>query len=162
FLKLRTRVTRGEPALIDLCDLGDLITCEEVLIDRSYDLSQVPFEPDLIVDCGAHIGLFSLIAGLRYPTAQILAYEPNPRNCHMTQKQLARFGDRAKVIEAAVDTTNGRDLFGGTESNVGRLGGQAEATYAVETIDLAQRLSRWNAKHLLLKMDIEGSEHRVL
>src|SRR5690349_8657316 len=59
-VKIRTRATAGELALIDTHDLGHLVSCEELLIERTYDLSMVPFKPDVIVDCGCHIGLFSL------------------------------------------------------------------------------------------------------
>src|SRR5206468_1743975 len=70
-MKVRTRTTGGEFALIDTRDLGELISCEEILIDRTYNLSMVPFRPDLIIDCGAHIGLFTLLAGLRYSSAEL-------------------------------------------------------------------------------------------
>src|SRR5438034_9530102 len=60
-VKVRTSATAGEWALIDTHDLGQLVSCEELLIEKTYDLSLVPFQPDVIVDCGSHIGLFSLI-----------------------------------------------------------------------------------------------------
>jgi hypothetical protein len=101
-VKIRTRSTKGEFALIDTHDLGHLISCEEVPIDRTYNFDRVPFPPNIIVDCSAHIGLFTLVAGARYDSAELIAFEPNASNFRMAQLQLARFKNRLRLEEAAV------------------------------------------------------------
>jgi FkbM family methyltransferase len=162
-IKVRTSITDGEFALIDTHDLGQLISCEEVLIERAYDLSVVPFRPDLIVDCGAHTGLFSLIAGLRYSSAEMIAFEPNPRNFCMAQQQLARFGTRIRLVEAAVSTENGEAWFRSEESNTGFI---TDTCYGheqrVRLVNLLDEAPNWSGRRLLLKMDIEGGEQEVL
>jgi hypothetical protein len=92
-VNVRTKTVAGAVAAVDTHDLGQLISCEEILIERTYDLALVPFEPEIIVDCGAHIGLFSLMAGLRYPEADILAFEPDAQNCSVARAQLAGLGN---------------------------------------------------------------------
>src|SRR5262245_48570769 len=57
-VNVRTKTVAGAVAAVDTHDLGQLISCEEILIERTYDLALVPFKPEIIVDCGAHIGLF--------------------------------------------------------------------------------------------------------
>jgi FkbM family methyltransferase len=162
-IKVRTRATEGQFALIDTHDLGDLISCEEVLIDKTYNLSMVPFQPDVIVDCGAHIGLFTLIAGLRFASAELFAYEPNARNLRKAKEQLARFSDRVHLVDGAVSTENGESWFGADESNSGRLSDDPfPAGRRVRTINLLDQSSRWAGRRLLLKMDIEGAERKVL
>ena len=120
-MKVRTRATGGEFALVDTHDLGELISCEEVLIDRTYDFTMVPFRPDLIADCGAHIGLFTLIAGSHYASAELIAFEPDVCNFRRARRQLARLTSRLRLIEAAVSTENGEAWFYKEESDTGHL-----------------------------------------
>src|SRR5205814_7441900 len=116
-VKVRAEAIDGEYALINTHDLGELVSCDEVLVERIYDLSLVPFVPDLVVDCGSHIGLFSLIAGLKYPRAELIAYEPNPENFQLSRRQLDRFGSRIRLIEAAVSDQTGQSRFCALYSN---------------------------------------------
>lgn len=162
-VQVRTRAAGGEPAWIDARDLGQLVSCEEVLVEGAYDLSRVPFSPDVVVDCGAHIGLFSLIAGVRFSQAMLLAFEPSPRNLPLARRQLERFGRRAELVEAAVATRDGNVRFLPGESNTGRITDASEpAGITVPAVDLARILKRHRDASMLLKMDIEGAERAVL
>ena len=162
-MKVQTRATGGEFALIDTHDLGELISCEEVLIERTYDFDRVPFQPDLVADCGAHIGLFTLIAGSRYSSAELVAFEPDVCNFRKAQQQLARFASRLRLIEAAVSTENGEAWFYGEESNSGHLTPKAhEGKQRVRVVNLLDEARRWDGRRLLLKMDIEGEERELL
>jgi FkbM family methyltransferase len=161
-IKVRARATGGEFAFIDTHDLGHLMSFEEVLIENIYEFSRVPFSPDLIVDCGAHIGLFSLIAGLRYPSAELIAFEPNTSNFNMARLQLARFADRLRLVEAAVWTENGEGRLLFEESNSGYLTDKSQRGQCVRLINLRDEAALWLGRRLLLKMDIEGAERDVL
>jgi FkbM family methyltransferase len=162
-VKVRTHATAGELALIDTHDLGHLVSCEELLIEKTYDLSLVPFQPDVVVDCGSHIGLFSLIAGLHYPRARLIAYEPDPSNFRLAERQLARFATRLRLVEAAVSTVDGEAWFSRSDSNSGHFSrSDIDGQLLVRTIDLAADVPQWRAERLLLKMDIEGAERQVL
>jgi len=162
-MKVRTRATGNEFALIDTHDLGELISCEEVLIDRTYDFGMVPFQPDLIADCGAHIGLFTLIAGARYSSAELVAFEPDVCNFRKAQHQLARFTSRLRLIQAAVSTENGEAWFHREESNTGHLTREPHnGKQRVRLVNLLEEARRWGGRRLLLKMDIEGEERKVV
>jgi FkbM family methyltransferase len=161
-MKVRTRATGGEFALIDTHDLGELISCEEVLIDRTYNFAMVPFRPDLIADCGAHIGLFTLMAGLRYSSAELVAFEPDVSNVRKAQQQLARFASRLRLIEAAVSTEEGEAWFYRELSNTGHLTRERhEGQQRVRLVNLLDEVRRWAGRRLLPKRDIEGKEREV-
>lgn len=162
-VKVRTHVTGKESAIINTSDMGQLISCEEVLIDKAYDLSLVPFQPDIIVDCGANIGLFTLIAGLQFPLAKLFAFEPNTSNFHMAEQQLARFAPRLSLVKAAVSTEEGEGWFFSEESNTGHLSSQGgEQRDRVRLINLIDEAKHWSGKKLLLKIDIEGLEREII
>jgi FkbM family methyltransferase len=163
-VKVRTCATRGEIALINTHDLGHLISCEEVLIEQIYDFAKVPFAPDLIVDCGAQIGLFTLIAGLHYSSAELIVFEPNSSNFRMARQQLARFSNRLRLVEAAVSIENGEGWFYIDESNSGHLTDHPtlREQQRVRLVNLLDEVRGWPRGRLLLKMDIEGAERAVL
>jgi hypothetical protein len=50
-----------------------------LVLDDEYGLRRLRSRPRTILDVGANIGMFSMMAGALYPDAKIHAYEPNPR-----------------------------------------------------------------------------------
>lgn len=111
-----------------------------------------------IVDCGANVGYTSAYFLSRFPSAHVIAIEPFPGNVEMCRRNLAPYGRRATVIEAAVWSHNSRlvlDHAGGNEWGVRVRMAQAGEVGGVEAIDLPSLgLNRID----LLKVDIEGSE----
>jgi len=158
---------------LDPSDLGDLVSFQEIVADRSYDLSLVPFDPEVILDCGAHIALFSLLARNRYPNAKIIAFEPNPRNIEVIERHLRLNKTNISVVPAAVSTTYGKRRFSAQTSNTGSLDGAYTAvsldsaeklgeSYEVDVVDLRSVILKMKIESLLLKVDIEGEERNVL
>lgn len=129
----------------------------QVIIDEEYAVvadEQVEF----IVDCGANVGYTSAYLLSRCPNAQVVAIEPFPANAELCRRNLAPYGRRAQVIEAAVWSRRGRlvlDHGGGNEWGVRVRAARVGEVGMIEAIDLPSLgLSRID----LLKIDIEGSE----
>ncbi len=112
----------------------------------------------VIVDCGANVGYTSAYLLSRFPDAHVVAVEPFPANAEVCRRNLAPYGRRATVIEAAVWSHNGRlvlDHAGGNEWGVRVRTAQAGEVGGIEAIDLPSL----GLDHIdLLKIDIEGSE----
>ena len=58
---------------------SDMAVISEVLLMGEYEW-ETEFNPDLIIDCGANIGIFSLLQSVRYPKTKIIAVEPENGN----------------------------------------------------------------------------------
>jgi FkbM family methyltransferase len=115
-----------------------------------------------IVDLGGNIGLFGLFASVRWPEAQIVAFEPDPDNAAVHELTISANGlaERWQLIEAAASNRDGRVSFVAGLNAVSHL---AEATGDDQTIevpmlDVLPRLGQAD----LLKMDIEGGEWAIL
>lgn len=52
----------------------------EVVTEDIYRLRSVRFRPDLIVDIGANVGVFTRFARSLFPDAKVVAVEPDPEN----------------------------------------------------------------------------------
>lgn len=167
---LRPSLLNGMRLLIDPTDASQTVIFDEIFLQESYDLSKVPFTPETIIDCGAHIGMFLLLAAVRFPHSRLIGYEPNPKNAALVQKQLWRNSLDVEFHQAAVSAAHGTARFVAINSHGGRLSGANQGPipssgfdeYIVEVLDLQAEIERIRPNALLLKMDIEGEERDVL
>ncbi len=143
-------------------DLGQLVSFEEVFVERTYELGQIPFSPSVIIDCGAHVGYFSALAGATHAAVPLVVFEPNPDNLPSLRRNLAPLADRAVIHEAAVSSWDGTSSFAADWSNTGRMNVPGVSSVEIQVRDLASYLPRDPAARLLLKIDIEGEETRLL
>ena len=67
----------------------DVWSMKEALIDQFYERWGCPIEPDwTVVDIGAAIGEFTLIAALEASQGRVLAFEPNPGSVDILRQNL--------------------------------------------------------------------------
>lgn len=132
-------------------------TYHQVLVEEQYG-PLLAAEPEIIVDCGANAGFTAAYFLSRLPRSRVIAIEPFADNAMLCRRNLAPYGERAKVIEAGVWSRSCRLVIEGqTGSEWGvrvRLArpGEAGDVDAIGIADLG--LPRID----LLKVDIEGSE----
>lgn len=122
-----------------------------------------------LVDCGAHIGVFSRLCVEYMSDVSILhCFEPQPENYRLLRKNLSAFEEeepgRIVMHQKAVALENGTiRLFNG--SDTGRFTCVPVVNHndsiEVECIDLADYLRKLD-KVLILKLDLEGFEARIL
>jgi FkbM family methyltransferase len=143
-----------------------LAILREIYFERAYD---APFRIDpagTVVDVGANIGVFTVVAARKLvPRGQVIAIEPNPEAAAVLRQNLENNGiENVRVIEAAASTQDGQaQLYMGSTS----LGastcsnGNGYRSLYVRTVDLSKII---NATHTvdLLKLDIEGAEWPIL
>lgn len=132
----------------------------QVLVEEQY-APLLAGAPRVIVDAGANAGYTSAYFLSRLPEARVLAIAPFPDSAALCRRNLAPYGARARVLEAALWSSPGRLVLeghGGHEWGVQvrpARPGEAGDVEAVGVADLG--LARID----LLKIDIEGAE-RVL
>ncbi|MGE0707071.1 MAG: FkbM family methyltransferase [Planctomycetota bacterium] len=117
----------------------------------------------VIVDAGANIGAFTLLAARRSPAARIVALEPSPETFARLEELVARnrLGARVRPLQLALAAEPGRRWFRGAEapSHLRALVGKGEGD-PVEAVDLAGLFAREGLERVdLLKLDVEGEEH---
>lgn len=133
---------------------------QQVLLEEEY--AAVAQEPAAhVVDCGANVGYTSAWLLSRYPDAQVIAIEPFPENAEMCRRNLAPYGSRATVIEAAVWNAPTRlvlDHAGGNQWGVRVREAHPGEAGDIQAVDIPSLgLSRID----ILKVDIERSEEAL-
>jgi FkbM family methyltransferase len=150
---------------LDPSDLSHLVVAEEILLEQVYDLTRVPFLPDVILDCGAHTGAFTVLAASNFPKSKLISFEPDPANYRWLEKQIRVNRLQAEAFHAAVSTADGEALFEAGRGCGGALTEEPSSTsnaITVKTWNLTKYIKNLGCVRLLLKLDVEGAEEKLL
>ena len=126
----------------------------------------------LVLDLGANIGMFALVAFREYPKCTVVSVEPSPDTFAVLERTKSRNPQLAwRVRRAAIAEFNGVASFDSAGVSTGRrLAGNRPdlpkaAVTQVETITLSSFIESegWGGRSVdIVKMDIEGAETPVL
>lgn len=127
-----------------------------------------------VIDIGANIGLFTVLAGTRLSTGRVLAVEPTSGAYGRLQRNIHLNNCAARVIACNVAVTEtagqvslnapvGREEYAsmGTLTHPGALIGEV-AVEVVEGVPLDVMVQRYGLSPCLIKIDVEGAEAQVL
>src|SRR5206468_9652000 len=158
-LRIAPSRLQGLSLLINPRDWSQTVIYEEIFVATGYDLSVVNFEPTHVVDCGGHIGLFSLLASSAFPKAKITIFEPNPSNFSriLKNRSLNRLDWDCRL--AAVGAKAGEAYLDVFNSHSARLSNHRGLRTKV--CELAAFITALGSSSLVLKMDVEGEERTM-
>src|SRR5436190_15637698 len=128
-----------------------------LVLDDEYGLREFRDKPKTVIDVGANIGLFSILAAHYFANAMIHAYEPNPRVIPYTAKNLQPAG--ITLFNEGVGSVSGFATIqdtGESRSALTLLG--ASVSGNVPIISLTEAVERMGCEIDLLKLDCEGAE----
>jgi FkbM family methyltransferase len=135
----------------------------QVFVEAQYELP-FPFgDVKRVVDAGANIGLSSLYFLLHYPDATVVALEPDPANYPLAVANTRVFGNRCRVLPAALWSHGSRlALVPGDAAWSTQVRDTPADGGSVEGLSLPQALDvmGWNDADIV-KVDIEGAEVEV-
>jgi FkbM family methyltransferase len=168
FLKIKPRQTKY-PVIARLGGSSDMEVVNQIFVVDEYACVRNISSPSLILDLGANVGYSSAYFLSCFPTATVVAVEPDPGNFELCRKNLAPYGDRAIVVHGAVWSKRSRlklsrDAFGDGREWATQVyesdGYEDEAT--VDGWDIPSLLHLGGGRQIdLLKVDIERSELEV-
>jgi FkbM family methyltransferase len=124
---------------------------------------------DVVIDIGANIGYFSLLAASAVgPTGTVISFEPVPSIADMLEANARRNGLAIVVRREVVsDKTGTAEIFRSAETNLGRSstlarsGSTSEGTVPMVLASDALPEELWS-RIRFIKVDVEGDEQRVL
>ena len=167
------RRPRYTPGVIDIMGYRlhyvDLLTVAPQWKDTFVDEVHA-FEPSVaaprILDCGANVGIVTCYFKRHHPGARITAFEADPAIASAlaaTVEENELSG--VDVVAAAVWDETGETTFAAEGADSGGIAseyrGSAQKRITVPTVRLRDVIAAENRIDLL-KLDIEGAEHRVL
>lgn len=116
--------------------------------------------PATVLDLGANIGLFGLLALDRFPGCRVTGFEADPANAALHERciELNGLAGRWALLRAFASNREGLERFAAGRSSRSHAAGPGETAVEVEAIDVLPRLSEAD----LVKIDIEGAEWALL
>ncbi|PIZ54184.1 FkbM family methyltransferase [Candidatus Uhrbacteria bacterium CG_4_10_14_0_2_um_filter_41_21] len=149
-----------------LCTVADkssfLYMHEEISEKEIYRFACTTEKP-FIIDCGSNIGLSVIYFKKLFPTAEIIAFEPDPNIYNILQKNIAaaKIATDVTVVQACLGDSDKKIKFYSDGADGGSITSSDVSTRTIEVPQ--QRLDTYVNKPVdFLKMDIEGSEYTVL
>lgn len=138
--------------------------CQEIAHDY-YDTQRVRFEQgDVVLDIGAHVGVFACWMAKAHPQVNVIAYEPVPNTFAWLKKNTDKF-DNITAYNVAVDVRTTLTIQHRPEvayCSSGHYGKKIEAeSVAVPCVSLDDILAMHD-KVKFMKLDCEGSEWELL
>jgi len=139
---------------------------KDVLLNREYeylsDFELVNFEDKIVVDAGAHVGLFSLVASTF--AKKVISIEPHPVNFNLLKiNKILNNAENIMPIDRALwfekKTLNLHEGAHTGSSSIIQHGSYAKC-YNVCTVTLKEIIDNFGEIELL-KMDVEGSEFEI-
>jgi FkbM family methyltransferase len=142
---------------------SDVDVFNQVYLDLEYNIN-LDFEPKIIVDVGANIGLTTRFFKNKYPKAKIISIEPEinnfeilVKNCSSCEnifyKQNALWNTHSKI---EMTTDSSFDSFKVTDVK------KDSNTQQVQTLIMDDLLKEFDIHQIdILKIDIEGAEKEV-
>lgn len=143
-------------------DFGDQIAIEESFSTKIYSFDQVPEDIELVVDLGAHIGCFSLLAEQYLKNARKVCIEPDSENFKMLERNLQQNSVEAQCFNVAVSDVEGQATMAGDVGIGKRLELSNEESATTDVCRLSRLIDFSEFNSLLLKCDTEGSEFKIL
>jgi FkbM family methyltransferase len=144
----------------------DLVTTWIIYLRHEYTVKP---DDEIIIDCGANIGVFALYASSNAPRSRVFAVEPFPSTFQELRGNI-RFNNldhRVTCISIALSGSDGNvNMYAAPQvasqaRQVIRPSGAD--TVSVPALSLSSLLARVGVNAVdMLKMDIEGSEHPTL
>ena len=145
---------------------SDIDVFHQVFVRQEYACLNGVSEPRLIIDGGANVGYSAVWFLIRFPTAKVIAVEPDAANADLLERNLKPYGDRVRVVRSA--------LWPRPAGLVVRPGGDGRAwawqvreSAAWETPDLTATeigvllLDSGEPRISILKLRIEGAEQQI-
>ncbi len=150
--------------------ISDIHILKEVFTYNQYGKFLRELSPRaVIIDIGAHIGIFSVLAAYSVPESTVLCFEPLPENFEMLKKNIAlnHMEPRVRAFKLAVSGSNAPREFHFFTERVGSSlffipGQTATRTISVQCTTLDKILAAHGNRCDFLKIDCEGAEHEIL
>lgn len=143
----------------------DIMTLTNVWLMNEYNKQFQIKKNDLVIDIGAHIGLFSLFASQYSGNGKIFSYEPIKENFELFSENInLNKLQNIHAFNSAVSSKNGKiEIFYNDDEAGHSIFGNNEKNVTVNSISL-QKIFDENKIQCcnFLKIDCEGAEYEII
>jgi FkbM family methyltransferase len=147
---------------------ADCLSTLELCVGDTYGIER-NFQPDLVIDGGGNIGMFTLRAAASIlpgtkKNVKFVVCEPLPRNIVQIRKHLAMNGIEAELMPFCLGGARRSVPFYCRAANESSFDSDVvyDSVIDIPVITLQDAIGSCAAERILIKLDIEGMEMEVL
>lgn len=118
--------------------------------------------PTVVVDLGANIGATMAHFASLHPSARVVGVELDPENAALCRRNVAAFGERCTLIEAAVWTDDGDVAYDLDAGHQDAASVSPEGSRVARALALTSLLEQIGGRADYVKANIEGAERALL
>ncbi len=143
-------------------DASDVAIFDQVFLRGEYDID-FKFQPQTIIDAGAHIGLFSVLMKNRFPDARIICIEPDKSNYDTLGKNLCSYSNVQTVQAGLWNSVTKLELVDRYHAGHSALTVKENREQGtIPAVTITSLMENFGLKTIdVLKIDIETSEKEV-
>lgn len=142
---------------------SDIAVFYQIFIKQQYSF-KMPADIKTIIDCGANIGLASIFFATKFPSAKIIAVEPESSNFQMLKKNCAPYKNIVALQKAIWFKSGTLQL---QDPGLGHYGfttieSESISNGGVDAVSIDDLVEQYRLNEIdLLKIDIEGAEKEL-
>jgi FkbM family methyltransferase len=147
----------------------DIYVFKQIFIDFQYNI-ELNYIPEIIIDCGANIGLTSIFFSNKFPDSKIYAIEPEKNNFDLLVKNTSEYENIVCSNNAIFNETNillnvenvGLGEWGYITNSTKVKNNDLRRNMKVYSISVSEIMNKYKLETIdLLKIDVEGSEKEL-
>jgi FkbM family methyltransferase len=141
----------------------DFDTYEHVFVLKEYDID-LGFQPKLIIDGGANIGMSAIFFSLRYPEAKIISLEPDAKNFELLTYNTRQFSNVLPVRKGIWNESGHLKITNEDADSNAFVVQKVDVPDAgsIPAVSLEDIMKEQQAEIIdIVKLDIEGAEKFV-
>jgi FkbM family methyltransferase len=140
---------------------SDVPVFKQIIVNREYDFGFPLPENAVIIDAGANIGMASVYFANEFPTAHIIALEPDTSNFAMLEKNVRSYPQIRPINAALWEKSISMRITHQEWGTAGRTC-EPDESGTIRAITMAELCHRFEIDHIdLFKVDIEGAEKGI-
>lgn len=139
----------------------DVMTLFQIFFAKEYEIKK-SFSAQLIIDCGANIGLSAVYFANEYPEAKIYAIEPDIHNFSFLKKNTEHYTNVICLNQAIWSHKIRMEVVDIGHGGWALQTRETRSDFGIESITLEEIMEMANATNIdLLKIDVEGAEKEL-
>jgi FkbM family methyltransferase len=160
--EFRASIPRTSQEILLRLGTTDVAAFQHVFVDNEYGFS-LARPPSMIIDAGANVGMSAAYFSLRYPSATILAIEPEPSNFDILRKNAKHFPRIIPINAALWDHLGLVKIHDSGGGHWGMRVVNGASAGAIRSTTITALMKEFDIDQIdLLKLDVEGAECEVL
>jgi len=144
----------------------DLMALTHVWLIEEYKKKHFEIKPnDVVIDVGAHIGLFTIYASQFCTDGKIYSFEPSTENYQLLLEniQLNNLNCVTSFNQAVSNSNDSIDLFLNNDESGHSMFSKSSKSIIIDSISLQKFFDEHQIKHCnFLKLDCEGAEYEII